>query len=111
MKEWFKSEDWAAVWIGLVICALALFLVTGIDVLGWAVSTNIWLAISEALVPVSKTYADLSGLASLFVTYLFLLGLMSLGAWLLGLKLRAFALGFSIIFWSSFLCWLIGNNA
>jgi uncharacterized membrane protein YadS len=111
MKEWFNSEDSAAVWIGLVVCALALLLVTGIDVLGWAVSTNTWLDISEALVPVSKTYADLSGLASLFFTYLFLLGLMSAGAWLLGIKLRAFALGFSVIFWLSFFCWLIGNNA
>src|SRR5260370_36573799 len=112
MNEPFRSEDWGAVWIGLVVCALALLSVTGTDVLGWAVSTKPWLDVSEAMAPVSPAaYPGLPGLVSLVLTYLFLLGLMSLGAWLLGLRLRPFTLGFSVIFWISFLCWLVGHNA
>jgi uncharacterized membrane protein YadS len=111
MKDWFKTEDWAAVWIGLLICALALLAAAGIDVLGWAVSTKEWLDISNAMAPVSGAYAHLSGITSLVLTYLFLLGLMSLAACWLGLRPRQFALGFSVIFWVSYLCWLVGHLA
>ncbi len=111
MKEWFKTEDWAAVWIGLLVCALALLAVGGIDVLGWAVDTKVWLDLSKAMAPVSGAYAGLPGVVSLFLTFLFLLVLMSAGAWLLGLRPRQFALGFSVIFWISYLCWLAGHLA
>jgi uncharacterized membrane protein YadS len=112
MKAWFQSDDWAAVGIGLLVCALALLAAAGIDVLGWAVSTSVWIDISQALAPISpKTYGGLSGLASLFCTYLFLVAVMSVGAWLLGLKVRQFVVGFSVIFWISFLCWLVGHLA
>jgi uncharacterized membrane protein YadS len=112
MNESFKTEDWGAVGVGLLVCALALLAAAGTDVLGWAVSTSVWMDLSQALAPVSrKLYAGLTGPASLFFTYLFLLGVMSVGAWLLGLRLRQFMVGFSVIFWISFLCWLLGHNA
>ena len=111
MSEWFKTEDWAAVWIGLLICLLALLAVVGADVLGWAVLTNEWLDVTKAIAPVSRTYADLSGIHSLFLTYLFLLLLMSVAALLLGFRLGRFVISFSVIFWISYLCWLAGHNA
>ncbi|HLJ96612.1 MAG TPA: hypothetical protein VKU02_25785 [Gemmataceae bacterium] len=111
MSAWFKTEDWAAVWIGLLLCILALPVVAGVDLLGWAVATKEWLDLSKATAPVSTAYANLPGLASLVLSYLFLLVLMSVAAWVLGFRARAFALGFSVIFWISYACWLVGHNA
>ena len=42
MKDWFRTEDGWAVWIGLLIFALTLGVLGGTDSLGWAVSTKEW---------------------------------------------------------------------
>ncbi len=53
----------------------------------------------------------LSGFASLILTYLFLLVVMSIGASLLGANVGRFIVGFTIVFWISYACWLIGHYA
>jgi len=62
---------------------------------------------------VGQTYErkGLSGFASLVLTYLFLLVVMGIGASLLGANVGRFAIGFTIIFWLSYACWLIGHYA
>ncbi|MBI4517409.1 MAG: putative sulfate exporter family transporter [Deltaproteobacteria bacterium] len=110
-RRWFQSEDWWAVWIGLAVFALSLTATAGLDLLGWAVATRGWLELSKALAPVSKSYAQLPGFVSLLLTYLFLLVVMATGAGALGLNLRRFAVGFTVLFWLSYGCWLIGNYA
>jgi hypothetical protein len=67
------SEDWLSLAIGLVIFALALFSLWGVDLLGWVVSAAVWADPSLALAPFSKTYADLGGAGAFIVTYLALL--------------------------------------
>jgi uncharacterized membrane protein YadS len=47
----------------------------------------------------------------LLLTYLFLLAILLLGARALNLHLSRFALAFTVVFWASFLCWLVGHNA
>ncbi|MCL4458692.1 MAG: YeiH family protein [Chloroflexi bacterium] len=111
MKGLFKNDDWWAVWIGLFIFILSLAVFAGADLLGWAAQTNVWLDISKAVTPVSKGYIGLSGMLSIALTYLFLLVLMSIGAVSLQLNIRRFAVSFSIVFWISYVCWLIGNYA
>jgi len=105
------SEDWWALWIGLLVFALSLCTLAGRDLLGWGVTTQVWLSPAKALAPVSKAYAALPGVASLALTYLFLLAVMTGGAAALGLDAKRFAAGFSVILWASWLCWLAGNNA
>src|SRR5256712_9502980 len=105
------SEDWWALWIGLLVFALSLCTLAGADLLGWGVTTQVWLSPAKALAPVSKAYAALPGVASLALTYLFLLAVMTAGAARLGLDAKRFAAGFSVILWASWLCWLAGNNA
>ena len=105
------SEDWLALWIGLLMFALSLCTLAGTDLLGWSVTTQVWLSPAKALAPVSKAYAALPGVASLALTYLFLLAIMTGGAAALGLDAKRFAAGFSVILWASYLSWLAGNNA
>jgi uncharacterized membrane protein YadS len=105
------SEDWLALWLGLFVFLLSLGAFGGVDVLGWAVKTNVWIDVRKALTPFSKGYAGMSGVASLVATYAFMAALMGVAAWLLGADLKKFLSGFTLVFWISFGCWLAGNNA
>jgi len=104
------SEDWLAVWGGLLIFALSLGVLAGMDLLGWGVKISVWMHLSDALAPVSKT-CTLSGGLSLLATYVFLLALTTLGAWALRLHLGAFIVGFTVIFWISSACMILGSYA
>ncbi len=62
---------------------------------------------------VGQTYEKkgISGFTSLVLTYLFLLVVMGIGSALLRANVGKFIIGFTIIFWLSYLCWLIGHYA
>jgi uncharacterized membrane protein YadS len=53
----------------------------------------------------------ISPIMSLFFTYLFALVIMSLGALALRANLVKFLIGFTLAFWLSYLCWLMGHFA
>src|SRR5215470_6959018 len=105
------SDDWLSVWIGLFIFVLSLGSFVGADVLGWGVTTAVWTDLPKALAPVSKAYARLSGVGSLVTTYVFLLVLMTLGAVWLRARIGRFVAGFTVVFWASYVCWIIGSWA
>lgn len=107
----FKSEDWWAVWLGLFIFVLGLLKLGGADVTGWAVKTNLWLDISKALSPASAAFKGLPGILSLFLTYLFLLVVTSIGIAVMGGNIRKYVVGFTIIFWITYACWILGSYA
>jgi len=83
----------------------------GVDLLGWGVATKVWLDPAGALAPVAKAYAHCPALVSLLATYLFLLGVTTVGAAALRLKTGQFVLGFTVIFSISYLCWILGSYA
>jgi uncharacterized membrane protein YadS len=105
------SEDWLSVWIGLLIFVLSLALLAGADVLGWVVTTQVWVDLSKALATASKAYASLGGIGALIATYLALLVLMTIGAAALKADVKRFALGFTAVFWLAYICWIIGSWA
>src|SRR5581483_7215392 len=105
------NEDWLSLIIGLLVFVLALGMVAGVDVLGWVVTTSVWTDLSKALAPVSKAYAGLGGVGALVVTYVVLLVVMTIGAAALQVDVKRFALGFTVVFWLSYVCWIIGSFA
>src|SRR6266851_8807367 len=105
------SEDWLSVWIGLSVFVLALGMLAGTDILGWVVTTGVWNDLSKALAPASKSYAWLGGIGALIATYVALLVAMTAGAAALKADLKRFALGFTAVFWISYLCWIAGSYA
>jgi len=105
------SEDWLSVWIGMLVFALALALMAGVDALGWVVTTSVWNDLGKALAPASKAYAGIGGIASLVVTYAVMLVVMTAGAVALKADVKRFALGFTAVFWISYLSWIIGSWA
>ncbi len=109
MKAWYATEDGLAVWLGLIVVVLALPAAAGVDLLGWLAAPQVWLEAGKLAQPISKAYAGLPVVVSLLATFGFFLALNGLGAYLLGLDLRRFLPAFSVIFWVSVSCWLIGH--
>ncbi len=108
------SEDWLAVWIGLFIFVVSLGAFVGKDVLSWGVTTQTWLDISKALKPfgtVTWLSGAWGGFLSLVLTYVVLLVVMTIGAVALKADIKNFIIGFTVVFWISYLCWMIGSWA
>src|SRR4051812_31752735 len=78
MRSWLASEDWWAVWLGLLLVAIPLPILAGTDVLGWVVKANVWLDPAKALSPTGPGYVSVPGIVSLLGTFLFVLGLVCL---------------------------------
>jgi uncharacterized membrane protein YadS len=105
------SEDWLSVTIGLLVFVLALVGLSGVDLLGWAVSTSVWTDPGVALSPISKGYGALGGAGAFVVTYLGLLAILSAGAAALKADVYRFAAAFSAVFWIAYGSWIVGSNA
>lgn len=106
-----RSEDWWAVWVGLLIFVLSLGVFVGIDVLGWAVKTSMWKNLSGSVAPISANFKGLSGFVSLLFTYLAMLAILTIGAYALGANLKKFIGSFTAIFVISYLCVTLGHYA
>jgi uncharacterized membrane protein YadS len=105
------TEDWLSVWIGLAIFVLALGVLGGVDLLGWVVSTSVWIDPGMALGSVSKAYAQLGGAGALVVTYVALLAVLTAAAAALNLDLKRFAVAFTVVFAFAYASWIIGSYA
>jgi len=105
------NDDWLSVWIGLLIFFSALAWLYGYDLLGWVVTTSVWIDPSLALGTVSKTYGFLGGAGALVVTYLALLAVLTVGAIALRARVLRFITSFTVVFWIAYASWIIGSYA
>ena len=103
------SEDWLSLWLGFFIVVLGLALFVGLDLMGWGVKTNVWTDITKAISPVSGTFKGMPGLISLLLTYVFMMVIMGIGAIALKTNVGRFMLGFTLVFWIGYGCWLLGH--
>lgn len=110
-KSVLESEDWWAVWLGLFVFVLGLGPIYGVDMLGWVAKNSVWIDIKKSVAPISSGYKSMSGAFSMVLTYLFMLGLTSLGVLAMGKNVKRYAIGFTIIFWIVFFCMVAGNYA
>ncbi|MCX5870003.1 MAG: putative sulfate exporter family transporter [Deltaproteobacteria bacterium] len=53
----------------------------------------------------------ISALASVAITFIAMLVIMGLGSMLIGADIKKFAIGFTLVFWFSYLCWFCGHFA
>jgi uncharacterized membrane protein YadS len=107
----FKTEDWWAVWLGMLVFILSLFYLAGADLLGWVGRPMMWTDFSKSFGPISKNYSSLGGIGSVLVTYIIFLVVLTIGAKAIGFKIGKFIYGFTVIFWLTILCVVLGNYA
>ena len=107
----FKTEDWWAVWLGMLVFILSLFYFAGADLLGWVGRPILWVDFSKSFGPISPKYSGLGGFGSFLVTYVVFLVVLTIGAKAIGFKIGKFIYGFTIIFWLTILCVILGNYA
>ncbi len=107
----FKTEDWWSVWLGFFIFILSLGSLLGLDLLGWVVTPKVWMDITKSIAPASKAYAGLNPLISIILTFFAFLGILIVGAKALGYDLKKFIYGFTVIFWLTYLCTVLGHYA
>ena len=105
------TEDLIALVAGLLVFALALPNLAGIDLLGWVVTTSVWTDAGKGLGTASKTYADIGGVPALLLTYLALLAALSLAAKALRLPVVKFAAAFTVVFAIAYASWFLGSFA
>ena len=105
------SEDWLSLIIGLSIFVLSLAAIVNVDLLGWVVTTAVWVDFSKALGTVSKSYASLGGFGALVATYAALLAVLSAAAVALKIDIKKFALAFTAVFFIAYASWIVGNFA
>jgi uncharacterized membrane protein YadS len=105
------NEDWLSLWIGLGIFVLALAGLAGKDLLGWVVTTSVWIDPGVALGTLSKAYAGLGGAGALVATWAALLVVLTASAALLGLDVKRFAIAFTVAFALAYASWIAGSFA
>lgn len=104
------NEDRVALLLGSVIFILALLKFGGIDMLGWAVKTGMWVD-NPLDAWKSATKGLLPGYGALFVTYAVLTGALACGVKLMGNDVAKFVKSFTIIFFIAIICYTLGANA
>jgi uncharacterized membrane protein YadS len=110
-KEKKLSEDWLALWLGLAIFLLSLGIFFGIDLLGWSAKTNVWISIEQSTKSISESFSSLSPLFSIFLTFIFMLIIMTIGARALKLDIKKFMFSFTVVFAISYISWILGHYA
>src|SRR5439155_26835280 len=106
------SEDVLALVIGLSLFLVSLPGLWAADVFGWAIKTNVWTNVSQIMTPVSRNYPSVKGIAALILTYLLLLGILTVAAkTALRVRLSRFVNGFTLVFFISYACFAIGHFA
>ncbi len=105
------TEDWAALVVGALVVALALAGLAGTDLLGWVVSTSVWMDATAALKPAARTYAWLGGGGSLALTYVSLLVVLTATGVAMGFEAGSFALRFTVTFFIAYAAWILGSWA
>jgi uncharacterized membrane protein YadS len=112
------TEDWWSLWIGLAIFAASLLSLAGLDLVGWMTRPRPWewtnlvgdFGFAKLFAPAGAGYAGWHAVAGWLVTYGVFTALFATGARFMGLDVRKFVRGFSVLFVVTWLAWVVGSE-
>ncbi|MEE4116415.1 MAG: putative sulfate exporter family transporter [Marinilabiliaceae bacterium] len=119
-KKWYSgtttTEDWWSVWIGFTLIFLGLFSLLGVDLTGWVAYPSKWMpgtdyTFLKGLKPLGSAYSSIGFLGSLMVTYAVLTVIFLLAARAIKWDVKKFWLGWTILFFLTYLLWVLGQHA
>src|SRR5687768_3392895 len=116
-RKWYSgmasTEDWWAVWLGLIMFLASVSSLWGWDLTGWMAKTSTWVwgkfSIETALKPSGKV--ALHPAMSLLVTYLVFTMLTCIAAWAMKLDVKRFFAAWTMLFVLTWVVWIIGQEA
>jgi uncharacterized membrane protein YadS len=116
-RKWYSgmasTEDWWAVWLGLIMFLASVSSLWGWDLTGWMAKTGTWVwgkfSIAAALKPSGKI--ALHPAMSLLVTYLVFTTLTCIAAWAMKLDVKRFFAAWTVLFVLTWIVWIIGQEA
>ncbi|SEA17213.1 putative sulfate exporter family transporter [Nitrosospira multiformis] len=116
-RKWYSgmasTEDWWAVWLGLIMFLASVSSLWGWDLTGWMAKTGTWVwgkfSIAAALKPSGKI--ALHPAMSLLVTYLVFTTLTCIAAWAMKLDVKRFFAAWTVLFVLTWIAWIIGQEA
>jgi len=114
-----STEDWWAVWLGLVMFFAGLLTIWGVDLVGWMTKTKTWeitnlladFSWGKLLAPAGKAYEEMPPFGSLLTTYAVFTVLVCIGAYFQRLNVNRFFWGFTAIFFITWSVWITGHEA
>lgn len=127
-RAWYSgmatTEDWWAVWLGMTFFALGLLSMAGIDLVGWVAYPKMWVlsmpdgavvkkigTIGTSFHAYGSAYKGLGIFGSIIVTYIVFTIATVIGAYFQKWDVKRFFIGWTIIFFLTYLVWFIGHNA
>ena len=116
-RKWYSgmasTEDWWAVWLGLIMFLASVSSLWGWDLTGWMAKTSTWVwgkfSIETALKPSGKV--ALHPAMSLLVTYLVFTTLTCIAARAMKLDVKRFFAAWTVLFGMTWVVWIIGQEA
>lgn len=114
-----STEDWWAVWLGLLMFFAGLLTIWGVDLVGWMTKTKTWeitnlladFSWGKLVAPAGEAYAEMPAFGSLLTTYAVFTVLVCIGAYFQRLNVKRFFWGFTAIFFITWSVWIIGHEA
>lgn len=116
-RRWYagmaSTEDWWAVWLGLIMLFAGLSSLWGWDLVGWMVKprTWVWGGFSWSNVLEVTGYKDWHPLEGLACTYLVFTALVGIAARFMRLNLKRFLSGWTVLFVLTWAAWIVGHEA
>ncbi len=120
-RKWYSgmitTEDWWSVWIAFLFIFLGLMSLFNIDLVGWVAYPSKWIGFTgeksffDALNPLGKAYEGTGFFGSLLISYLCFTIPFLIAAHFMKWDKKKFLIAWSIIFFLTYLIWIIGNHA
>ena len=113
----YKKEDWWALWLGLLLFFFSIPAMYNINpiagikgLLGWIPGGRTWTSIGSSLGYGASGPANGNAWFGLVAAWLFLTVLLLGPMKLVGIKMKQFLAGFTVIYWISMLLWVFSYN-
>jgi uncharacterized membrane protein YadS len=111
-----STEDWWSVWLGFTFFFLGLTSLFGVDLVGWIAYPSQWVGfdgMTGSVKPLGKWYQQhgLGMLGSIITSYAAFTVPTTLGAYFMRWNVKKFFLGWTVIFFLTYIIWIAGHHA